>query len=132
MGRRWLLVAAPLLVVAAGIALMLTTQRHSTPTEASPFEGEVRGAAALARQACTSVALAVIDIERNAGSKRVFSRLQRAQRDGHAAATSDPRWTRLDSGVQALLTSVRRDDPQLADLGLRVVREVCGDAGVPV
>lgn len=134
MGCRRLLVAVLAIAVGAGIVASVAAQRRPAVRDAPTSESEVRGttALALARQACTSVALAVIDIGRNASSDRVLSRLQRAQRDGYAAAKRDSQWTQLDSGVQALLTSVRRDDPQLADVGLRVVRDVCAGLGVPV
>lgn len=132
MGRRRLLAGAVLFLVVAGVVASVATSRRTDPSGGPRPDVDVRASAAHARQACTSVALAVLDVSRNASGQRVLSRLEDAHRDSHAAARSDAQWTQLDSGVQALLTSVRRDDPQLADVGLRVVRTVCEHLGVPV
>lgn len=127
--RRLLVTVLVLLVGTAGIVSVMVATRAPAPRHVG---GEAPATAEIAREACVSVALAVIDVGHNAASDRVLSRLQGAQRKSHVAASRDAHWTQLDSGVQALLTSFRRDDPQLAALGLRVVREVCQDLDVPV
>lgn len=119
-----------LLVVAAVVAGVLVFSDDSSPKRPPrPFQ---IGATAVqhARQGCQEVAEVQAEVKADGDKDRVFAYLDAARQELAAAASAEPIWLSLQSGVESINRGLRRDDADASALGIAIARDQCRRAGV--
>lgn len=66
-------------------------------------------------------------VRADASSRTVLTDIGRARAHAAAARRFDAHWVRLESGVQTVELSLRRDDAFAANQGIRVTRDACAE-----
>lgn len=127
--RAWLLVGAAVTIAAIATALMFTRTDERKVPEPGVTAADIARAEREGRSACAGFDRVVALIRQNDDADDVLATLSRAVGDASAAAARDPAWRPLASGLQAVKASLERDDPRAADVGVRVARAACDDAG---
>jgi hypothetical protein len=121
-----------LVVLAGGIAALatLSSAGPSHSSDAVVLTSPAAPPGVQAQAACKNMDSVQRLIRADAPASQVFSYLSTATTQVGAAATGDPVWLSLQSGIQSIGTGLRSDDSRASTLGIAIVRDQCRRAGV--
>ena len=118
------------LLVAGVIGAFVFLSDDSPPKR--PPRGFAAGASPTqhAQQGCQEISEVQAEVKANGDKDRVFAFLDAARKELAAAASGDPVWLSLQSGVESLSRGLRKDDADASTLGIAIARDQCRRAGV--
>jgi len=113
-------------VAAVAVAIGVAARRPPPSISDQPEVPEHLAPLELVERACRYVNEELpAQIDRNAPAAEVLADIAVAERYARTAADRDVRWVSLASGVSALEVALTEDDPDAADVAMRVLRAEC-------